>query len=67
MKTFFNLPVTVSEHKTLNTSKRIIRDRTLKGESEENIAEYLKNQGVIAVKRFTIKKGHSYIETNTRY
>ena len=65
MKTFFNLPVTVSEHKTLNTSKGIIRDRTLKGESEENIAEYLKNQGVIAVKRFTIKKGHSYIETNT--
>ena len=37
----------------------------MKGESEENIAEYLKNQGVIAVKRFTIKKGHSYIETNT--
>ena len=65
MKTFFNLTVTVSEHKTLNTSKGIIRDRTLKGESEENIAEYLKNQGVIAVKRFTIKKGHSYIETNT--
>ena len=57
--------MTVSEHKTLNTSKGIIRDRTLKGESEENIAEYLKNQGVIAVKRFTIKKGHSYIETNT--
>ena len=59
MKTFFNLPVTVSEHHTLNSSKGIIRDRALKGETEENIKEYLKDQGVIAVKRFTIKKGNS--------
>ena len=56
MKTFFNLPVTVSEHHTLNSCKGIIRDRALKGETEENIKEYLKDQGVIAVKRFTIKK-----------
>ena len=54
MTTFFNLPVTVSEHDTLNTLKGIIRDRTLRGESEQNIAEYLKDQSVIAVKRFTI-------------
>ena len=56
MTTFFNLPVTVLEHHTLNTLKGIIRDRTLRGESEQNIVEYLKDQGVIAVKRFTIKK-----------
>ena len=65
MTTFFNLPVSVSEHKTLNTCKGKIRDRTLKGESEENILEYLRNQDVIAVKRFKIQKGHSQIETNT--
>ena len=65
MKTFFNLPVTVSEHHTLNSSNGIIRNRDLKGESEENIKEYLKDQGVIAVKRFTIKKGNSTIQTNT--
>ena len=65
MTTFFNLPVSVSEHKTLNTCKGIIRDRTLKGESEENILEYLRSQDVIAVKRFKIQKGHSQIETNT--
>ena len=65
MKTFFNLPVSVSEHHTLNSSKGIIRDRALKGETEENIKEYLKDQGVIAVKRFTIKKGNNTIETNT--
>ena len=49
MKKFFNLKVTVSEHKTLNTSKGIIKDRALKGESEKDICDYLKNQGVIAV------------------
>ena len=65
MTTFFNLPVSVSEHKTLNTCKGIIRDRTLKGESEENILEYLRSQDVIAAKRFKIQKGHSQIETNT--
>ena len=62
---FFNLKVTVTEHKTLNTSKGIIKDRALKGESETDICDYLKNQGVIAVKRFTIKKDHETIETNT--
>ena len=62
---FFNMKVSVSEHRTLNTSKGIIKDRTLKGETEKDICEYLKSQGVIAVKRFTIKKDHEVIETNT--
>ena len=53
---FFNLNVTVTEHKTLNSCKGIIRDRTLKHETEENINEYLKQQGVTACKRFRIKK-----------
>ena len=44
-KQFFDLKVTVTEHKTLNTSRGIIKDRTLKGESEYAICEYLKNQG----------------------
>ena len=65
MKTFFNLPVTVSEHNTLNSSKGIIRDRSLKGETEENILEYLKPQGVTTVKRLKIRKGEQPIETNT--
>ena len=62
---FFNMKVSVSEHRTLNTSKGIIKDRTLKGETEKDICEYLKSQGVIAVKRLTIKKDHEVIETNT--
>ena len=64
-KTFFNLSVEVSEHKTLNSSKGIIRDKALKGESEENIKDNLQDQGVIAVKRFKIRKGHDLVSTNT--
>ena len=60
-----NLNVTVTEHKTLNSCKGIIRDRILKNETEENITEYLKQQGVTACKRFTIKKDGNLIETNT--
>ena len=62
---FFNLNVTVTEHKTLNSCKGIIRDRMLKNETDENITEYLKQQGVTACKRFTIKKDGNLIETNT--
>ena len=64
-KTFFNLSIEVSEHKTLNSSKGIIRDKALKGESEENIKDNLQDQGVTAVKRFKIRKGHDLVSTNT--
>ena len=62
---FFNINVTVTEHKTLNSCKGIIRDRMLKHETEENITEYLHTQGVTACKRFKIKKDGNFIETNT--
>ena len=61
---FFNLKVSVSQHNSLNSSKGIIRDRMLKGESEDSIVEYLRPQGVTGCKRFKIKKGQS-VETNT--
>ena len=49
VKKFFNLKVSVSEHSSLNKSEHdslnksrgIVKDRTLKGETEENIVEYL--------------------------
>ena len=62
---FFNLPVEVSPHKSLNSSKGIIRDRNLRGESDENILEYLTPQGVTAVKRFKVKKGHDLVPKNS--
>ena len=36
---FFNLKVSVSQHNSVNSSKGIIRDRMLKGESEDSIVE----------------------------
>ena len=52
------------EHKTLNSCKGIVRDRMLRNETEENIMECLKQQGVTACTRFTIKKDGNLIETN---
>ena len=63
--TFLGLKVSFTEHKSLNSSKGIIRDRMLKGEKEAEIVDYLKEQGVTACKRFTIKKDHETVETNT--
>ena len=63
--TFFGLKVSVTEHKSLNSSNGIIRDRMLKGEKETEIVDYLKEQGMTACKRFTIKKDHETVETNT--
>ena len=65
MKQFFNLPVEVTEHNTLNSSKGIIRDKRLRMETEGNIQEYLQPQGVTHVKRFKVKKNNEYVKTNT--
>ena len=37
MDTFYNIPLTVTEHNTLNSSNGIIRDRSSKGETEAYI------------------------------
>ena len=57
----------MSEHKTLNSSNSIIRDKSLKGETEEGNQDYLQDQGVTAVKRFKIRKGHNLVSTNTLF
>ena len=62
---FFNLKVSVSQHYSLNSSKGVIRDRMLKGESEDSIVEYLRPHGVTGCKRFKIKKEGQSVETNT--
>ena len=53
----------VSEHKSLNSSKGIIRDIALKGESD--VREYLQEQRVTAVNRFKVKNGHELVSTIT--
>ena len=64
VKKIFNTKVSVSEHISLNTSRGIMKDGTLNAETE-NIEEYLALQGVIACKRFRIKKDNVQIDTNT--
>ena len=64
-KKFFNMKASVSEHNSLNKSRGIVKDKTLKGEIEENIVEYLAQQGVIACKRFRIKKDNVQLDIDT--
>ncbi|XP_046358068.2 uncharacterized protein LOC124136243 [Haliotis rufescens] len=64
---FANTEIVVSEHKSLNSCKGIVRDRSkcLSDMSEEDIVAELKPQGVIAVKRFTRKEHDNIIKTHT--
>lgn len=67
IKTFANIEVTVSAHRTLNSCRGIVRDRArcLPDMSEEEIAAELKDQMVTSVKRFTIRRDGSVVNTNT--
>ncbi|XP_067660361.1 uncharacterized protein [Haliotis asinina] len=68
LQQFVNTPVVVSVHKTLNTSRGIVRDvaRCLSDMSEEEIAVELKSQGVTHVKRFSRKaQDGAFVKTNT--
>ena len=62
---FYNINVRVCPHQTLNSSKGIIKDPEMKGVSTDEMKEYLQSQGVLNVRRITIKKDGKIIETNT--
>ena len=64
---FVDRGVKVYPHKQLNTSKGVIRCRELTGTSETEIKSELSSQGVIDVKRVTVKKGQDRVETNTLF
>ena len=59
------IPVKVSPHKSLNTSKGIVRSPGLTGISNEDLVQELHNQGVIEAKRFLVKREGNLIPTNT--
>ena len=65
MTRFHNTAIKTCPHKSLNVSKGIVRSKELSLCSLEEIKSELKNQGVIDVKRITIKKVGKIIETNT--
>ena len=64
---FIDRPVKVSIHKTLNSSRGVIRCRDLADMSEVEIQDELKDQGVVGVNRVTLKKEGKVIPTNTLF
>ncbi|GFO40538.1 NADP dehydrogenase [ubiquinone] iron-sulfur protein 8, mitochondrial [Plakobranchus ocellatus] len=61
--TFLDIPVTVSPHKSLNSSKGVIRSRDLRCCSEEEMVEEL--SGVIHARRIKVRRGEDKIQTDT--
>ena len=64
---FVDRPAHVSVHKTLNSSRGVIRCRELSDMSETEIRDELKTQGVVEVHRVTVKKEGKIIPTNTLF
>ena len=64
---FIDRLVRVSIHKTLNSSRGVIRCRDLADMSEVEIRDEMKDQGVVVVNRVTLKKEGKVIPTNTLF
>ena len=64
---FIDRPVRVSIHKTLNSSRGVIRCRDLADMTEVEIRDELKDQGVVGVNLATLKKEGKVIPTNTLF
>ncbi|GFT47755.1 uncharacterized protein TNCV_4946451 [Trichonephila clavipes] len=62
-KTFLNSPVNVSPHKTLNSCRGVISEPDLLSTPESEILDGFSDQGVIQVRRITIKKDSNIIPT----
>ena len=63
--TLVDRPIKVSVHRSLNSSKGVMRCRDLKGVSEGEIKQELASQGVTDVHRVMVKKGADKVPTNT--
>ncbi|XP_041357871.1 uncharacterized protein LOC121374825 [Gigantopelta aegis] len=64
-KMLCNISIKVSVHKSLNSSKGVIRSRDLEGVSEDEICENLSSQGVSFVKRIRVRRNNELVPTNT--
>ena len=56
LKEIFNIPVEITPHRSLNYSKGVIKSHELKGTTEKEMIEELKEQGVTEAKNIKIKK-----------
>ncbi|XP_077527730.1 uncharacterized protein LOC144139166 [Haemaphysalis longicornis] len=63
LTSFGEIPVTVSEHRSLNTVRGVISDDDLKYVSEEELLEGLKEQNVTNVYRIKIRRENKEIQT----
>ncbi|RUS86804.1 hypothetical protein EGW08_005464 [Elysia chlorotica] len=61
--TFANIPVTVKAHRSLNSSRGVVRSRDLETTSEEEMVEEL--DGVTHARRIFVRKGGDKVRTNT--
>ncbi|GFW25074.1 putative RNA-directed DNA polymerase from transposon BS [Trichonephila clavipes] len=62
-KSFLDSPANITPHKSLNSSRGVISEPDLLTTSEAEIREGFSNQGVIQVRRITIKKVTAIIPT----
>ncbi|GBO22681.1 hypothetical protein AVEN_162738-1 [Araneus ventricosus] len=62
-KTFLDLPVTITPHKTLNFCRGVVSDDELLFSSDEEILEGLSSQGVVNVRRIFTRKGTDTVPT----
>ena len=65
MKTFCGLKCSVTPHKSLNTSKGIVRCPALIRQSSEHILEFMEEQGVTDVRRINVYRDGIQKPTNT--
>ena len=65
LKNLCNLPVKVTPHRALNTSKGVVKSADLKGCTKEEIIEEFRQNGVIDATNITINKNGKIIHTNT--
>ncbi|GFU06109.1 uncharacterized protein TNCV_4764491, partial [Trichonephila clavipes] len=65
-KTFLDSTLTVSPHKSLNSSRGVISESDLLCASETEILERLSDQGVTQDRRITIKKDSKHLPTKHR-
>ena len=62
---FCNVPVKVTAHSSLNSSKGVIRCRDLEGVSEEEICQILSSQDVTSVRWIKVRRNNKLLPTNT--
>lgn len=65
IKSFVNIPVTVSPHCSLNSCKGVIRSPSMKYATDEEILQGFQDQHVSAVNRIKYRKDGKLLDTNT--